>query len=660
LKLKAKTDNVEKLFFVQSGVDPACIRLKLEGVGGLAVGSEGELEARTSYGLITFTKPIGYQEGAMGREPVAVAYTVDGNEYGFEVGPYDRGRELVIDPLLSSTFLGGSHLEWAEDMLVDQAGNVYVAGRTASTDFTTSIGAYDTSCDAYGDVYVAKFDGDLQNLLACTYFGGSRSDQTSLIAQDANNNIFIFGRTFSSDLPITPNAFDATYEGWQNCFIAKLGNDLQTLLAATYLGGNSNTGDSASDICIDADGAVYVTGTAGLNFPATPGAYDETSNSWTDGFVAKLSNDLEQLFASTYLGGDSADVPTAIALDGDGNICIGGRTESWDFPITAGAFDASHNGGIYDAVLAKFDPNLENLLASTLLGGNGNDTILDMVADSAGNILVTGYTYSPNYPVTVSAFDTTFGGAPDAFVSKLDNGFTELLASSFLGGAGGDFGHAMDLNASGLIYVTGLTSSADFPTTAFAYDSQLGGSDAFVAKINGTLTKIGAATYLGGSSSDTGFAIALNSAGDVYVAGETWSANFPTSPGAFDGSFGGTQRDAFVTKLDHNLSDATVTGIAAELPPGFALLQNSPNPFNPITNVAFEIASEGRVTLKIYDLMGREIATLVDKNLSPGRHNARWNAARQASGMYFCELTVVPSDAKSGQVTAVRKMQLVR
>ncbi len=660
LDLQAAAGNVEKLFRVRPGADPACIRLAIEGVESLAVNLSGELETATPLGAITFTKPFAYQMGTERIEPVEVAYAVDGNAYGFVVGDYDRSRELIIDPLLASTFLGGGQNEIVQDMLLDSAGHVYVTGWTGSTDFPATIGAYDTSYDNFLDVFVAKFDASLQNLLACTYLGGGANDQDATIGQDDEGHIFILGRTSSSDFPTTPGAFDTTFSGWANCFVVKLDSDLQNLLAATYLGGNSATGDGSADILIAADGVVYVTGLAGLNFPTTLGAYAETISSWTDGYVAKLSNNLENLLAATFLGGDAADVPDALALDDEGNIVVAGHTQSWDFPITAGAFDPTHNGDIYDVFLAKLDPDLQSLLASTFVGGGGNDTAEDLVRDGAGNFLVTGVTYSANYPVTAAAFDPTYGGSPDAYVSLLNSGFTDLLASTFLGGTGYDWGYALAVNARGSVFVSGTTSAADFPVTPGAYDSSLNGGDVFVAKLNLGLTSLRAATYLGGTASDTGYALAVDAAGDVYVGGETGSANFPTSPGCYDGGFNGSSGDAFITKLDRSLSDDMASAVGEKLPLGYALGQNNPNPFNPVTTVGFETAAAGRVTLTVYDLLGREVAKLVNEELAAGCHEAKWNAAQQASGMYIYRLTVVPSGGRGEGISAVRKMQLVR
>lgn len=660
LKVRAAASNVEKLFFVQPAADPACIRLEVEGVDGLEVNTSGELEAATALGQITFTRPIAYQMETQGRQLVEVAYVVDGKQYGFAVGNYDRSRELIIDPLLASTFLGGGHNELVADMLLDTSGNVYVTGWTASTDFPATIGAHDTTFNGNLDVFVAKFDSALDNLLACTYIGGSSGDEWPAIAQADDGNIFVLGRTRSSDFPTTANAFDTTFAGWSNCFVAKFDSDLQDLLAATYLGGESNAGDSSADILVAADGGVYVTGGAGLNFPTTPGAYAETIGDYQDAFVAKLSNNLESLVASTYLGGDSADVSVAMALDAQGNVVVGGHTESWNFPLTGGTFDSTHNGGIYDAFLAKLDPGLQSLLASTFLGGSADDIVSDLVLDGAGNVLVTGATYSTNFPVTAAAFDPDFAAAPEAFVFRINSGFTELLAATFIGSTGYEWAQAMALNGSGSVYIAGTVSSPDFPVTPGAYDSGLGGGDVFVAKMNLNLSSLHAAACLGGTYSDTGYALAINNAGEVYVGGDTGSTNFPISSDCYDASYNGYDHDGFVAKLDRSLSDDTVVGVGDALPRVVVLDQNCPNPFNPVTNVSFDIASEGMVTLKVYDLLGREVTTLVEEELSAGRHDARWNAEKQASGTYLYRLTVLPSDGIATGASAVRKMQLVR
>jgi hypothetical protein len=254
LNLKAYGNNVEKLFHVKSGADPETIKVRIDGAEGLSVNQKGELEVETGRGVVKFTKPVAYQEEDVGRrEYVEVAYAVEGDEYGFKVGDYDRTKELVIDQLLASTFLGGSDIDNTGVMAsisefvldIDKNGNVYVVGNTISSDFPATPGAYDTTINSLTeDIFIAKFDSNLQNLLSATFIGCNLSDYAGSISIADSGNVYIVGTTAApSDFPTTPCAYDTTYNNPTGfvVFIAKFDNNLQNLLASTFLGsGGSN------------------------------------------------------------------------------------------------------------------------------------------------------------------------------------------------------------------------------------------------------------------------------------------------------------------------------------------------------------------------------------------------------------------------------------
>jgi hypothetical protein len=260
------------------------------------------------------------------------------------------------------------------------------------------------------------------------------------------------------------------------------------------------------------------------------------------------------LFYSTYLGGSgSQDEGFGIAVDASGNAYVTGLTNSANFPTTAGVFQTTP-GGDLDVFVAKLNPTGSGLAYSTYLGGSGSDGGRGIAVDTIGNAYVTGFAESANFPTTLGAFQTVFGGGAtfDAFVTKLDPTGSALLYSTYLGGGGLDFGYSIAADALGNAYVTGFTYSTNFPTTAGAFQLVLRGtSDAFVAKLTPTGSALLYSTYLGGSASDLGRSIAADALGNAYVTGGTASSNFPTTPGAFQTVFGGAVTfDAFVTKLN--------------------------------------------------------------------------------------------------------------
>ena len=622
LRLKAYGNNVEKLFCVKPDANPDQIKIRLSGIQppesplekgarGLWINDEGQLEAETELGPVKFTKPIAYQEINGKRVDVGVEYRVESSEaenksskhktcnsklmsthpkstiqnlsstsigdpkskianrkleYGFKVASYDKTKDLIIDPLLASTYLGGSKDDIGYSLALDTSGNVYVTGRTSSTDFPTTSGAYDTSQNGSYDVFVSKLNGDLTTLLASAYLGGDSYDTASSLALDVSGNIYITGGTKSSDFPTTTDAYDVSYNGGNgDYFVSKLNGDLTNLISSTYLGGSSDEFYSTyayahSFILIDTDENIYVTGnTSSSDFPITTQAYD-TSYNGCDAFVAKLNGNLTSLLASTFLGGSSVDGGYSIAKDSDENIFVTGWTFSEDFPTTLSAYDTFYNGGEFDVFVSKLNKDLTTLIASTYLGGSQynnyatSDYVYSIALDSNGNIILAGYTGSSDFPTTSGAYDTTYGDTfnGNAFISKLNEDLTNLLASTFLGGTDEDEITSITVDPKGDIYVTGSTKSSDFPTTTDAYDTSYGGGgrNSFVSKLNSELTSLSASTYLGGSEC---YSISIDKNTNIYLAGLTTSSNFPTTISAYDTSFNGNV-DAFVSKLNSNLS----------------------------------------------------------------------------------------------------------
>ena len=253
-----------------------------------------------------------------------------------------------------------------------------------------------------------------------------------------------------------------------------------------------------------------------------------------------------------------------------------GETGSTDFPTTSGAYDASLNGGS-DVFVSKLNSGLTNLLASTYLGGFYYDVGDSIVLDTSGKVYVMGETFSSDFPTKSGAYDTSYNSGyavSDVFVSKLNSGLTNLLASTYLGGTNDDYGSSLALDASGNVYVTGATHSSDFPTKSGAYDTSYNSgyavSDVFVSKLNSGLTNLLASTYLGGSDSDDSNSLTLDTSGNVYMTGYTISTDFPTTSGAYDTSFNGVYYDVFISKLDGDLSadDSTCKADNIDVDPG--------------------------------------------------------------------------------------------
>jgi len=341
--------------------------------------------------------------------------------------------------------------------------------------------------------------------------------------------------------------------------------DLDTLLASTFLGGSYS--EMVDSLVLDNSGNVYLSGsTSSMDFPVTAGTYDQTHNGgYNDAFVAKLSGDLTRLLASTFLGGNDMEWNAYLAIDGRGNIYLAGNTESADFPTTPGAYERIKKGGdLGDAYVSKLNSELNELLASTFLGGTNSEVTSSLLAlDSKDEVYLCGRTLSADFPTTDGAYDRIYDASNnngnlrywDTFVSKLNNDLSILLASTYFGGNLDELDFSLALDGSGNVYLSGSTSSTNFPTTSRAYQQKLNGNfDACVSKLDRNLSNLLASTYLGGGLNDGGESIALDSAGDVYLAGETGSSDFPSTPGAYAYIPNGSLGDIFISKFDNSFT----------------------------------------------------------------------------------------------------------
>ncbi|MBN1827476.1 MAG: hypothetical protein JW958_14570 [Candidatus Eisenbacteria bacterium] len=688
IRLEARGRNVEKVFTVQPGADAARIRIRMEGAGALAVREGGVLSAPTEMGDVTFTRPVAWQETDGRKENVEVAYRVDGDTYGFAVGAYDRSRPLVIDPLLSSTFLGGSDVDgMTSGLVLDDSGDIYVAAMCASPDFPTVYGGADTTWNGGSDVFVAKLSGDLTTLIACTFLGGSGLDGQwpgPNLARDSSGVIYVSGQTESADFPFTSGAADSTFGGDTDIFVAKLSADLSTLLACTYVGGSAN--DFTEGIQVAANGDVWIAGnSSSSDYPTTAGVWSETYLGPVgayngDGVITRLAGDLTTVTASTYFGGEGTDAISEFVLDPGGSIYVAGYTwTGQNFPTTPDAYDTTYHGA-GDSFAARFDTSLTTLLASTLLGGAGEwDIAIAITRDPAnGDIYLTGHTASSTFPATPGAYDTTYNSyllsdaGDDVFIARFDADLEELIAATYLGGRKWESPCAVILDGTGYLYITGSTSSRNFPTTAGAYDTEYGAGgttqysgDLFVCRMTTDLNTLAASTFLGGSGGEFYGYMALDPDGNVVVAASTADSttnDFPVTTGAYDETYNGGVHDyagdVVVCKLDPLLQDPCVSVDGGAPDRGAFLFENRPNPFNPVTTIHFALPEAAPVRLSVHDAAGRLVRTLADGAFSAGPHALRWDGADRngrpvASGIYFSRLA-------SKKFIQTRKMVLLR
>jgi hypothetical protein len=555
-------------FVVRPGSSPATIDLRFEGADRVELGDHGDLLVHTAGGLVRNGKPVVYQVIDGRRRPVAGAYMLRGaSRVGFDVGRYDANVPLVIDPtLVYSTYLGGAQgADIVSGIVVDALGKVYLTGSTSSTDFPATSGAFDTSYNGGPtpqlegrDVFIAKLNAAGSALEYATYFGGSGLDLGTGIAVDARGRAYVVGYGNSTNVPTTRGAYaEIPFDSW-NSFLARLSPDGSALDYATYVGGYTLLG--RPNVAVDHTFSAYVAGEiSSSRFSATPGAFDATHNGQSDVFVAKLNSSGSGVVYWTYVGGTLIDYPTGVAVDAAGNVYVTGQTQSSNFPTTAGAFDTTLDGG-YDGFVLKLNAAGSALEYSTYLGGGEVDVVNGVALDASGHVYVTGQTQSTNFPVSSNAFDPTHNGGPfngyDAFVAKLNPRGSALDYSTFLGGNGWDYGRAIAVDVLGNAYVTGETSSTDFPPVRAVQSSYGGGiSDVFVTKLNGNGSALIYSTYLGGTDNQESAAcVAVDHTFNAYVGGHTLALDFPTTPGALAPGKprtpeGFTAQDGFVAKI---------------------------------------------------------------------------------------------------------------
>jgi hypothetical protein len=557
--------------------------------------------------------------------------------------------------LVWSTFLGGNGEDYGRSLVLDLSGIPVVTGQTESSDFPTTPGAYDQGHNGNSDVFVARLSASGDSLLWSTFLGGGGEDVGRSLVLDLSGNPVVTGYTSSSDFPTTPGAYDQTHNGQYDVFVARLSASGDSLLWSTFLGASGF--DYGLSLVLDLSGHPVIAGdTRSSDFPTTPGAYDQTHNGLRDVFVARLSVSGDSLLGSTFLGGSDLDYGNSLVLDLSGHPVVAGVTQSSDFPTIPGAYDQGHNGG-RDVFVARFSVSGDSLLGSTFLGGSDNDLGYSLVLDLSGHPVVAGETQSSDFPTTPGAYDQGHNGGRDVFVARFSASGDSLLGSTFLGGSDLDYGNSLVLDLSGHPVVAGVTQSSDFPTTPGAYDPTHNGAyDVFVARFSASGDSLLGSTFLGGSDNDLGYSLVLDFSGHPVVMGETQSSDFPTTPGAYAPTHNGAY-DVFVAKFEI-LTEVESEEHVIGMPERFELSQNYPNPFNPETWISYQLPSFSPVTLKIYNIYGQLVNTLVDEEKAPGAYQVCWSGrdvhgSQVASGVYFCKM-------KAGAFDKSIKMVLVK
>lgn len=566
-------------FIVRPGADPGGIKFAFQGAEKLHLDQDGQLVLKLDGGEILLHKPVAFQTIDGERKAVESRYDLDGNTVKFRLGAYDQSRELVIDPVLTySEFLTPTHstaISFGRAIAVDSAQNAYVAGN--SNDVIPP-----GKSTLKQDAFIAKFDVN-GNSKYITYFGGTTgSDDAYGVAVDSTGNAYIIGETKSADLATTPGAYQTTANPnpADHAFVAKF-NSTGAPVYATYLGGSGFERGMA--IAVDSSNRAYVTGyTSSFDFPTTtatisPGINNNNGPGPIDAFVSVLSANGSSLAFSTLLGGSSTDFGSGIAVDSTtGNVYVTGATYSSDFQTKSGQSSLNNGAGTgssdtFVTEITNVTGSSPSLAYSTLLSGTNSDEGNAIALDGSGNVLIAGDTTSPDFPVTTGG---GLIGTRDGFITKLNASFG-VMYSMHIGGSDDNVATAVAAAGDGTVYVAGRTSSIDFPRmdpvqTTNAVPSTSGGPiyDGFVSQFSPTGGLERSTTIGGAASNDYAYGIAVDSAANIYVAGQTFSSDFIVA-GPYGQTYPG-QQTAFVTSIQPvgNLAALSSVTIASSIAGG--------------------------------------------------------------------------------------------
>ncbi|UCG68917.1 MAG: SBBP repeat-containing protein [Thermoplasmata archaeon] len=529
--------------------DPGVISFGIQGHCGLDI-KDNELKISISEkAVIRDTNLVAfYQDGTT--VPIQFKKTSE-NTYGFEVKKAE-GRVLTIDPVVfsTSTFLGGSNMDMAKDLVVDRDGNIIILGEVYSTDFPNTTGAFQTESAGPTDMTITKIDPHATQLIFSTYIGGYSHDFSYAMDVDDNGDIYATGETWARNFPTTNGTFqEEAPAGSTNVFVVKLASSGSDLIYSTYVG--SSYPDWGRDIKIF-NGYAYVVGyTYSYDFPYVG---EPINNAHGTTFFFILNQDASNLTHTAFWGGAQNEMAYSLAIDTNGDVVVGGTTNSMDFPITPGVYQEIaedwHNG-----FLVRYRPSTSTLLFSTYIGGTALDVIWSIYLDENSDIYFSGITNKPGiegepFPTTPGAYDRTMNGSKDAFIGKMSSDGSNLIYSTFLGGEGKEEVGSIDVDNQGNVYFIGsLDSGENFSVTSDAFDDTYNGeNDTLFAVLNSDGSDLLYCTYLGGNASDFGRACILSASYDLLILGNTDSYDFPVTNGSYQ-TYNKGPCDIFLTKF---------------------------------------------------------------------------------------------------------------
>jgi fibronectin type 3 domain-containing protein len=540
---------------LEGGSDPSLIRFKVEGSEGIGISDRGlDIRLSGSSSILDSQLKAWYGDGG----PVDVQFEVDGDTYGFSVAG-GSGRSMVIDPVVmhSSTFLGGTYGERAVDVVVDRDDNIVIVGSTSSSDYPTTLGAYQEEIADNFDVALTKMNHNASRIIWSTFIGGTNMDWVNAMAVDERNRLYLAGNTWSGDWPITPGAYCEEMNlgmGAYNIdiYVTMIGPKGDTVEASTFIGG------TAAELPYDVDvrdGRVAVGAyTISPDFPTTRGFHAANMGAAA---VITLDGNLSKMEGCYIWDGIASESVRAVAIDKNGDVALAGITGSPGFPTTPGAYKAVE-GWPSCSFIARYSPATDNLLFCTLLGDGYWDFVSTLAVDDDLNIYVAGSSQlwgNGGHPVTEGAYDQVHDGWYEGFVTKMDPDGTRLIHSTLLGGDGREYVNDIAIDSEGQIVVVGSVDiEQNFSLTSDAHDRTIvGDSEGFIVVLNDDLSDAVYSSFNGGAYEDELNAVCVDAVDNYVVVGQTSSFDYPVTIDGYQTRFAG-------------VDDMTVSVIGEEAP----------------------------------------------------------------------------------------------
>jgi len=616
-------NNMEYDYIISPGADVNNIKIRYTGAKYIKV-MNGDLQIKTSLGLNTETKPIAFQWIAGSKHMVTCQYQIDNNNvvsFNFPNG-YNKDIELVIDPtLICSGYSGSTADNWAYTATYDALGNIFSGGIVTAIGYPTTIGAYQTNFAGGGtggnaypfDICITKYNPTGASMVYSTYLGGTNNEHPSSIYTDAADNLFILGKTYSSNFPVTAGSYDISFNGQSDIIVSKLNATGSALMASTFVGGSDEDGvnisavftqnsslkynyadDSRGDIMLDAAGNCYVSSsTQSGDFPATPGAFQTTfQGGLQDGCVFKMSNDLSTMQWATYIGGAADDAAYYLDIDPIQNVYVTGGTSSSNFPVTPGAFDQSYGGQI-DGFLTRIQSDGSNIIQSTFIGTNEYDQSYFVQLDLDFDVYICGQTKG-QYPISTGVYSNPNSGQ---FIHKFSPDLSTSIYSTVFGSGTATPNispTAFLVDDCENVYVSGwggqcigfgnTGTTLGLPITSDALQNTTDGCDFYFIVLKKDALSLWYATYFGGGVGSRehvdGGTSRFDKKGIVYqsvCAGCGGFDNFPTTPGVYSPTNNSSNCNIAIIKMDFQLLDLDAEVTAA---PTDTVCSNYPISFN--------------------------------------------------------------------------------